>query len=516
MFVLKIKELWRMLVDRWKISCFVIFLVFVIAIVFLMKADGLPEDLFVVKFKYLLMLGIIVFGLVLSVLCICAFEKKWRLEKIFIAFVIPVGLIMMAVFPVGRVPDEVFHFARAYGVAHGSLVSDLTESGAGGSYYSADVLAAVHWEKDLNYGMYRDNFAIFAYGDNEEVFNVYTNTSQYPFLAYLPQAIGIKIGEIFKLPVLGLALFGRLFNFLFWVLLMYYAIKLIPFKKMSVLLVMFMPMMLQESISLSVDPIINGTTFLLFSYCLNMRYSRKDFVNNKDRIILAVLCLIVSLCKMVYLPVCLTLFLIPEHMFKTKKRKYLEIGLLAFLVVALVGIWTVVAMRYQLRPGDGVSAIEQIGFVLESPLRTIKVLIRTIAENAYVYMENLVCGPMGWFDIPIDSICTMVMLCMLVMVCIMDNAGKKINNSEKTCMSVILLSTLALIFAAEYLTWTPVGSMEISGVQGRYFIPLLIPAFVIFNNRIKYDLSRIYKYMFLTVVFVDIYAIITVFYAHVI
>ena len=83
-------------------------------------------------------------------------------------------------------------------------------------------------------------------------------------------------------------------------------------------------------------------------------------------------------------------------------------------------------------------------------------------------------------------------------------------------MSVILLSTLALIFAAEYLTWTPVGSMEISGVQGRYFIPLLIPAFVIFNNRIKYDLSRIYKYMFLTVIFVDIYAIITVFYAHVI
>ena len=42
-------------------------------------------------------------------------------------------------------------------------------------------------------------------------------------------------------------------------------------------------------------------------------------------------------------------------------------------------------------------------------------------------------------------------------------------------MFFIFTGTILLIFSALYAQWTPVGNDVVKGVQGRYFIPLLLP-----------------------------------------
>ena len=54
----------------------------------------------------------------------------------------------------------------------------------------------------------------------------------------------------------------------------------------------------------------------------------------------------------------------------------------------------------------------------------------------------------------------------------------------KYSFSVIASSigVVSLIWTALYLSFTPVGSTEINGVQPRYFLPLLFPILVCFKS----------------------------------
>ena len=57
----------------------------------------------------------------------------------------------------------------------------------------------------------------------------------------------------------------------------------------------------------------------------------------------------------------------------------------------------------------------------------------------------------------------------------------------RIAMLVVPMISILLIFFAMYWTWTPnqlgVGADTVSGVQGRYFIPMMIMPFLFFQNK---------------------------------
>ena len=59
---------------------------------------------------------------------------------------------------------------------------------------------------------------------------------------------------------------------------------------------------------------------------------------------------------------------------------------------------------------------------------------------------------------------------------------------------VICLGVSVLIWTALYVSYTPVGALEIAGVQPRYFLPLAFPMLLILHSdKIKHNISdRIY------------------------
>lgn len=459
--------------------------------------------------RYVAYLFIIILGIIISFAVYKVFNKQWKLENIFLTFIIPLGLLYIIVIPIGRVPDENNHFYRAYEISKGYLVSEKNEENSGGNYFSSNFKEVLS-----NKNTYTDelnNISIRV--DSTSEFYSFSNTSLYSLVSYIPQVIGIKIASILNLPILFIALFGRITNFACWVLLMYFSLKVIPFKKYSVLLVAFLPMMLQEACSLSADALTNGATFLLISYILYLRYNDKNKIEIKDKIILSILAIIVSLCKIVYIPLCLLLFLIPDKKFKTKKSKYIEICTLALVVIIINLIWLYISSSYLIEFNEGVNSADQVIYILSNPFKYIEAIFTSIYKYFSYYIFGLVGGSLCHFDVGLSDLFTFTILLLVILVCIFDTT--KLKKYEKLYFGIIFLIVFLLIYTSLYVQWSPVGLDYVNGVQGRYFIPLLIPIFILTNaTKLKYDLENKFKYMYLVMIFIDLYALITLFYAH--
>lgn len=461
-------------------------------------------------YKYLIFFIIFILGLLFSGVVYFLFYKKVNPEKIFLYLIIPIGLLYVFIIPLGRAPDENTHFYRSYEISIGNVIAKKNEMKQGGDYLPDNINEV--FSASTKYKDEKKNINIKF--SNEKKFVSFPNTSMYSFITYFPQVLGVTIGRLLNLPILWVAFLGRLSNYLVWLLFMYFSIKIIPFKKLSLLIIMFLPMMLQESISLSADALTNGTTFLFISYILYFKYEENAIVKKKHMIIISLVAVLMSICKIVYLPICLLIFLIPKRKFKNKKIKFVWIGLLALLVCIVSFFFFSLTIGYVLRTELNINTVSQLHYIFSNPFRYLLVIFRTIYKDFHLFVVSFVGEALCWYDVTISPVFTKLMWLIIIIVIILDNIHLKVN-----CFFLyvfVTLSVIVLIFTSEYLSWTPVGSLFIEGVQGRYFIPLFIPCLMMFNlGDLKYDLTKIYKYLFMIMIFINISVLATLFVAHV-
>ena len=72
-----------------------------------------------------------------------------------------------------------------------------------------------------------------------------------------------------------------------------------------------------------------------------------------------------------------------------------------------------------------------------------------------------------------------------------------------------------LILTSLFIQWTTVGNTKIEGIQGRYFIPLLLPLSILMNNT-NISIKKGIKISTITylLIFINIYALMSIFFAH--
>ena len=81
---------------------------------------------------------------------------------------------------------------------------------------------------------------------------------------------------------------------------------------------------------------------------------------------------------------------------------------------------------------------------------------------------------MGWLIVPTSfwgyGVYQFILIIALFVVC----NNKKIATFHKFIFAAIFFGTGLLTLSALYAQWNPVGSLYILGVQGRYFIPIVL------------------------------------------
>jgi uncharacterized membrane protein len=105
----------------------------------------------------------------------------------------------------------------------------------------------------------------------------------------------------------------------------------------------------------------------------------------------------------------------------------------------------------------------------------------------------------GWNYVAIPFI-FIIMICSQIIFSGLYARGEFIEHRKKlSLLTISLIAGAASIFAALYVSFTPSNSMIVQGIQGRYFIPFIIPVVLLIATLlpIKVDIEeKVAPYIF--------------------
>lgn len=462
------------------------------------------------KIKLVVLLIVIsVIGLLLTLFCI---NKSYSFETTYLIIGAFLGLLYLGSLPVFRAPDEINHYMRIYEITEGNIVSaHIPETGVGGNYLPENLIPT-----DLCDARKIDYYKVW-YNRNEEmnpdVLTEYTygNTSLYSPIVYIPQILGIFLGKFFTMKSVYLVYWGRLFSFLYCYILMYFIIKNAKVRKNVVFLVSFFPMFISQIVSLSADALTIVSIFALTTYVVYLNaMPPSSKIKRKELVLLFLLTILVSMSKIVYLPVCFIILLIQNNRFESRKESILyKVGMLSIITVLNL-IWLSISTGFLVEFNEGVNSKEQVLYILKHPIRYLSTCLNTLILLAQDWLEEMVGSKLGWaMDIEVPRILILGLLITLFLFLILSDYKEeyKIQKTERILLFIIGLGTIALIFTSLYVQWTPVANMLVNGIQGRYFLPLISVFLLLASNR-KYAVKFNYNYLLLELYFVNMIAII--------
>lgn len=422
-------------------------------------------------YRFLVFAAFLVFHLGFYALLKYWTDKNIGIDKIFGRFLLIIGFFYLVLIPFNKVPDEGAHFLRVYEISEGHLVSQVSENG-GGREVPAEMTHIIGGDYST-YSSTLEEMKIHA--SDEKIFFAFSNTALYPFLSYIPQAVGVFIARIFTSSLLIQAYVGRIFNFVLCAVILIIAFKMLPCFKRFFFAICFLPIVLQQLISLSPDGITISLSFLLISYILRFRYDKKRMIEKKDVLALGTITTILSICKIVYMPLCLLIFLIPKEKFQSAKQKYFVIGIMAFWVVCVNLLWLIVARNFLVEYNEGVNSFEQVLYILKNPIHYGLILAKTISVNSFSYIFDMMGQTLECLSLELSLLYSLVTLFIVSYIAYQDHDKKvKIDLVTRVFLGIVLIMVVVLIYTSLYVQWTPVGKGIIDGVQGRYFLPLLL------------------------------------------
>ncbi|MNI37363.1 hypothetical protein D3C73_914520 [compost metagenome] len=285
---------------------------------------------------------------------------------------------------------------------------------------------------------------------------------------------------------------GRISNLFIYLIFCFLAIRMIPFMKHTLLLLCLMPMNFTLASSLSYDAIILGVFFLFTAIIFKMIYD--DDVKKLNKVFLYSMILLSAVMiqfKQVYFPMIFLFLLIPFSKFESKRQKNIWFVIIlasGFISYVLWSAILKICIRAGVTPPSSPSS-EQVNFILSSPLEYVHILLSSIINNMEFYFISFV-GNLGWLDTNYPYLFIMFYFGMLIMSVVLDCSEKKnvISYKHKIFFAAISIFIVVLIESALYIMWTSetsgVGYSYITGVQGRYFIPLSLCMLIIFKTNI--------------------------------
>ena len=425
--------------------------------------------------------------LMVALFAVVYFVRDWSIEKKFLTIWTMLGLMYLLTLPLFRAPDEIAHFMRAYEVSQLDLLSELEESsGIGGSMLP---LEGVDFSALKSWLSFWGNHKTIVLSENQ-VFKHFTNTAVYAPVSYLPQAFGMIILRAFTKNIAVLSYGGRVMNWFAITILMYFAIKVIPFGKEILAMIALVPMNVHESVTLAPDGVVVALSMLMLALVLHFRYARQDILKPWEVCSLYITAWAIGMLKIVYLPFGLLYCLIPKERFGGIRKKRVHIFAMALVSIASNLLWLSLCTDFLRIEATDASA--QLSYSLHHLGTFMVVMARTFFSDLDIWATRMIGIDLSELNIRSVGFLIFAYLFMLVFRYIKNDR----HSSDKTDREVngicvlILVSIVLLIAASLYLQFTPVYNNIIVGIQGRYFIALLLPLYFAINKPSRLMVDR--------------------------
>lgn len=453
--------------------------------------------------------SIVLMTIILSLIgiFILLFYNKFRYDNLYKAaflIILMFGIVSVFLTPIVDVCDETEHFWRAEILAGGELFPHYVEipnSNSTGEinpetgiankdYYQSHGYQSIYSLKPL-YPL--TGSTVFDTEWDTQSINESTNYvssafAQNPFYGYIAQAIGILLAKLFDLNNIWMLWFGRLFNLILYSSICAIAVKKAPIFKIQLLLVGCLPLAIYQAGSLSIDPMVNGLSLLTVSYFLYMYKAPDESLDWKNSLVFFIIALLGGLTKVTYMALLLLIFLVPKNKFKNRLN-FIESRLAMFFVIFLGLLWSgLFASSELLNSWRGmyflnhhVSVSGQLIHILNTPLESLWLLFDPMN------LVNMFNGLFSFANLPYYYSLYLSTLYAIFFILVTLFYPNNTELSKKFRIGFFIIGSIIFIgtFLVQYLTWCSVGAVQIRGVFGRYFIPLLIIPPLVFSLRNK-------------------------------
>ena len=438
------------------------------------------------------------------------FEKRIykRLEYIFAIYTMLFGILIITYSQTQFASwDEKIHFESAYSLAYGKEIQ-WTEGSL--AFQQASIIGCNTKEEFAELREYINTSGkIFSYTEKKDEV-----LPSYKVLAYIPQALFIRLGIILKLPLVWIYALGKIGNLLLYVITMFFAIRLARTKKLFLMFLAMMPTSIFLAASYTYDTVVFSFVTLGCVLWANAFFYQREKTDVKNIILMVFLFSVGCFSKAVYIPLILIILLLPTIK-KASRKKKLILGTGILLILGLVMMTFVlptltstvaknVTFGGDSRGGD-TGVVRQLISMIKHPWASVKLMLGSVIKLdnfrnlGYPEADNYFFGNLMFFNLASHGIlsdkwCALWIPLLVILILCEDSEKHRyiMKVWDKIVLTVAGLGTIFLIWLALYLDFTPVGEDYISGVQARYYLPLLYFGIcLIGNNRISIKCNKI-------------------------
>lgn len=411
--------------------------------------------------------------------------KQWKIENRFLTVVLTYGLFMMINMPIRIVPDEITHMLTSYHNANIILGIDSADSEMITLRQTDNDFLADNIEYACDYQMmnrYLDRYDDEPIQTEVQIDSI--NALNQNDISHVISGIPIAICKGLNANGFWTWISGRVINLAIYILLVYFAIKILPFGKRVPFTIALLPMSMQQAMSYSYDSWIISASIFVVSSAFALTYEKN--IKHRKIIFIFCVCSAVSLVMMkshaYFLIGLIPAFIWLEDHVDTSlfwKWFWRILGLIiaVFLVYA--------AADYVLDLPDIVLVPENpigwmngeqgytVQYLINNPMQAVLLALRTVKNLSAMYVTTMISRGLGWLNINLSWL-VFIVNCVLLFFSVNGEDGIELKKGTKYWMVLCTLITITGIFYGLMVNWTVVTSEIILGVQGRYFIPLLL------------------------------------------
>ncbi len=247
-------------------------------------------------------------------------------------------------------------------------------------------------------------------------------------------------------------------------------------------------MTLQQVVSYNYDSTLLGICFFAVADLLYMKYV-KEKILWYDIALLTFIVVIISLVKFVYLPIIGITVLIPKEKYGGVAKKRLALGVLAVSSVIVVLAAKLATLNDIAQPAAetaGRAAVKMsLSYCLGHPVEMIEICYRTLERQTSGYISQMLATPLGYLDTPLPEIVVYALILILLFSILKcgDEVRYEVRDVRRYSAAITILIT-GMIMAALLLSWTTEDAVQIDGIQGRYFLPILPLIVVLTQNHL--------------------------------
>lgn len=418
---------------------------------------------------------LILIALIFNIVMIVLKKKNIKFYKCFFILALILGITYCFAIPVGTANDEFSHILRIYEISEKYTKFKLNQNSMFPEGFNE--LLELKNNNQVTYSDFLNKSEkLNLNGKLMDFSEQYNNTKLYSPLQYLPQAIGMSIGNIFSDNIITITIFARIFGLLFWITICTYIIKILPSRKTFFTILMLLPIHICTVSAISGDTVTNAMCMLFIALIYKKMYEKNE-ISKKEKILLLISATMIALCKIVYLPIVFLILLLGKENFKDKKENILT-KVVVILISCIVGvIWFLIGSL--ILSNSNSNSIEQVKFILQNPIKYIFIIIQTYLNTG----SNLIFQSTTGYELLCDSrVLVYTPISYIYSILIIFGLFIKeeedfvyIDKTKKGFVWLIIFGTILLITTAIYIQWTSmfeIGYSTVLGLQGRYFIPI--------------------------------------------